>query len=160
MSFSKATDEQILQAIEVHGPTESNPLNFVGTIGNTFYISIYAGEDNPAPGAPETLDRLTDYKTLGIELYYFQPMPPKEELKMDPIEFKTEDKVYRFEFDVSCFPHISINPANDPQFKTQSWSQRFRRHITGVGYRADVDLHTLCEILRYCDRMARLKMFW
>jgi len=157
MHLSKATDEQILQMIEGHGPIGPDcPLTYHGVIGNTFYINIYASKENPTPGLPEVLGHLIDYDKLGIELYYHRPQPPKEELEMPPIEIGG----YRFEFNVRCFPHIAIDPNTDPQFKTQPWSKYFRRHVTGKGYRADVDLHTVCEILRYCDRMARLKMFW
>ena len=156
MSFSEATDEQIFEIIKSHGPVSSdNDAAYHGVIGDTFYICAYT-EDNP----PEKLEKLSDYKTLGIELYYYKPMPPKEELQMDPIEFEGNGKKYRFEFNVRCFPHISIDPTNDPQFNTQVWSKKFQRHVTGMGYRADVDPHTFCEILRYCDKMARLKMFW
>lgn len=161
MSLSKATDEQILQMIESHGPASpDNPLAYHGTIGDTFYISIYAGKDNPAPGMPEVLEHLIDYETLGIELYYYRPPPPKEETHMDPLEMEFDGKKYRFEFNVTVFPHLSIDPNHDTQFKSQPWAKKFRRHITGMGYRADVSLHMVCEILRYCDRMARLKMFW
>lgn len=157
MYLSKATDAQILQMIESRGPIgPDSPLTYHGTIANTFYVTIYAGKENPAPGLPEVLEHLTDYPKLGIELYYWKPQPPKEEIEMPPIEIGG----YRFIFNTRCFPHIAIDPSNDPQFKDQSWSKHFRRHVTGVGYRADLDIHTVCNILRYCDRMARLKMFW
>lgn len=156
MSLSQLTDEELLAMIKSHGPiSEDSPLTYHGTIGSVFYVTLYAG-DNPT----EELDSLNDYHSLGLELYYYRPPPPKEETHMDPVELDFDGKKYRFEFNVSVFPHITINPSTDEQFKSQPWADTFRRHVTGFGYRADVSPHTVCEILRYCDRMARLKMFW
>lgn len=160
MSMSKATDEMILQVIEEAGSSGTDQLlTFTGSIADTFVVQVFAGEDNSSdPG--EILEHLIQYKLVGIELYYWKPMPPPSDLKMDPVEFEGPDgKKYRFEFDLHCWPHIAIDPPNDPQFKTQSWAQGFRRG-NAFGYRKKVDPHTLCDILRYCDRMARLKMFW
>lgn len=165
MSLSKATDEQILQIIEEHGAVEDSPNAYHSTLGNTFYVVVHAGEDSPKRGKPPTakppekLAHLSDYQELQIELYYLKPMPPKEELKMDPIEFEFDDKKYKFEFDLKCFPHIAINPINNNQFKSQPWAQGFQSG-PALGYSKKVDPHTLCDILRYCDRMARLKLFW
>ena len=160
MSLTKATDEQILQVIEEAGSSGTDQLlTFTGSIADTFVVQVFGGEDGSSDPA-EILEHLIDYKLLGLELYYLKPAPPKEELAMDPIEFTdAEGKTYRFEFDVSCWPHQAIDPSNDQQFKSQPWAQGFHRG-TAFGYRKKVDPHTLCEILRYCDKMARLKMFW
>lgn len=160
MSLTKATDEQILQVIEDAGSSGTDQLlTFAGSIADTFMVMVYAGEDNSSdPG--EILPHLSEYQKVGVELYYYRHQPPKEELKMDPMEFTTPDgKKYKFEFDVSCFPHIAIDPSRDQQFKTQPWAQGFHKG-RAFGYRKKVDPHTLCDILRYCDKMARLKMFW
>jgi len=160
MSLNSATDEQILQVIEESGSSGKDKLlTFTGSVGDTFVVQIFAGESNSSdPG--EILEHLIDYKLLAIELYYLRPAPSKDELTMEPIEFEAADgKKYRFEFDVHCWPHIAIDPANDLQFKSQAWATGFHRG-TAFGYRKKVDPHTLCDILRYCDRMARLKMFW
>lgn len=160
MSLTTATDEQILQVIEEHGSSGTGRLHtFTGNVGNTFVVQVFAGEETSSDPA-EILEHLIDYKLVGLELYYLRPSPSKEELTMDPVEFEGADgKKYRFEFDVHCWPHIAIDPANDPQFKGQPWATDFRRGAA-FGYRKKVDPHTLCDILRYCDRMARLKMFW
>lgn len=159
MSLSQATDEQILLGIEAYGSSGTDQLlTFSFSIGGVFFVQVFAGEDSSSDPA-EVLESLVDYKGLGVELYYQKPMPPKEELRMEPIEIDTGDKVYKFEFNVSCFPHIAIDPSSDVQFKTQPWAKGFHRG-SFIGYRAKVDTHTLCEILRYCDKMSRLKMFW
>lgn len=160
MSLSNATDEQILQVIEDAGSSGTDQLlTFTGTIADTFLVQVFAGEDNSSdPG--EILEHLKDYKLVGVELYYYRPQPPKEELQMDPIEFDLPDGTkYKFVFDVHCFPHLAIDPANDQQFKGQPWATGFHRGAA-FGYRKKVDPHTLCNILRYCDKMSRLKMFW
>jgi hypothetical protein len=160
MSLTTATDEQILQVIEESGSSGTdNQLTFTGNVGNTFVVQIFAGLDGSSD-PQEMLEHLIDYKLIGIELYYMRPSPSKDELTMEPVEFEGPDgKKYRFEFDVHCWPHIAIDPANDQQFKSQSWAIGFHRGAA-FGYRKKVDPHTLCDILRYCDRMARLKMFW
>jgi hypothetical protein len=166
--LSEATDEQLLKAIEEYGSSGTDTLlTFDFTLGGTeekplFYIAVKAGEDNTSDPA-EVLDSLLKYQKVAIELYFWQPMPPPEDLKMDDITFdgtneKGEKVTYKFTFDVRCFPHRAIDVLSYEHFKDQPWAKEFHRGT--IGYIAKVDLATVCNIVRYCDKIGRLKMFW
>lgn len=156
MSLIKATDDQILNTIDTinHDVTE-DVLTYIFTIGDTFYIQVKGGSQE----LPRQGNGLRDCPIIRIALYYLKPYPVPSELKMAPIELDTPEVKYKFEIDMRCFPHIGIDPRNDMQFKSQPWAERFYRG-NGFGYEAEVDRAILCSILRYCDQMARLKVFW
>lgn len=162
-TVSQLTDEQILYSIESVGSSGTDQLlTFAFSLNKTFFIMVKAGMDGTSEPA-DILEHLTDYKEMTIELYHHRDPPPPEMLQMDPIEFEAEKDgqkiVYKFEFDVQCFPHLMIDPKSEEPFKNQPWAEGFRRGRF-VNAPGRFDVHTLCEIIRYCDKISRLKMFW
>jgi hypothetical protein len=160
MSLLKATDNQILDTLETidHSVTEDT-LTYIFTIGETFYIQVKGGSQE----LPRQGNGLRDCPVIKIALYYLKPYPIPTELTVygetESFEVETPETTYKFDFEWKYFPHIGIDPKNDAQFKSQPWADKFFRG-NGFGYEAEVDRVTLCNILRYCDQMARLKVFW
>lgn len=163
-TISQLTDEQIIRSVESIGnqAATDGKLLYGFSINKTFFIQIEGGEGFSYP--PKVLEDLSKYEKLTIELYHYKDPPPIEETHMDPIEFSyTEDdgtvKVYRFEFDVQVFPHICIDPKTEEPFKNQPWAGSFQRG-NFVNYSAMLPWRDLCDVIRYCDKISRLKLFW
>jgi hypothetical protein len=154
MSIEQVSDEELLNILEkAKEPVFEELRTIVFTFGNVFYIWMSA--DGP-PGA----EKLTDITDFAIEIYHWRPMPPAADMTMDPIEFDTPEKKYKFEFDVKVFPHIAIDPRKEEHFKDQPWAKLFGK-TNGFGYGAkSLDPHTFCDIVRYCYKLSKLRAFW
>lgn len=50
--------------------------------------------------------------------------------------------------------HIAVSPRFDYRFKDQSWARDF---LTNLGF---VSPNVACDIISYCDTMAKYKIFW
>lgn len=163
MTISQLTDEQVFASIEsIESSGDNEKLVFGFSINKTFFVYVRAGKDSSIP--ERVLEHLGDYSKVTIELYHYKDPPPIEETHMDPIEFECPEpdgniKVYRFEFDVHVFPHIGINPNEEEPFKNQSWAKQFQRGGF-IGYTALLPVKEVCNIIRYCDKISRLKLFW
>lgn len=159
MSLAQATDEEILHSLNeikndfYTGPKKPQSIEL--TVGDrTFFVIIRLIN----VGSKDC--HLKDYKYPLLELYWWRPRPPREELHIAPVELETPEKKYKFVFDVTCFPHIAIFPIESELFKSQPWAEKFRLTTSGFGYAASLTWSEICDVLRYCDKMARLKAFW
>jgi hypothetical protein len=163
MTISQLTDEQIMAAIEsIESSDESKGLTYGFSINKTFFIYVKAGPNLSVP--EDKLEHLKDYKKVSIELYHYKDPPPIEETHMDPIEFKATQtdgtiKIYRFEFDLKVFPHHTIDPKREEPFKSQPWAESFNRG-SYINFGAMLPWRDICDIIRYCDKISRLKLFW
>jgi hypothetical protein len=163
MTISQLSDQQIIAAVQSIGSSsEDNGLTYGFSINKTFFIYVKAAHSNSQPNAK--LEHLEDYQKVSIELYHYKELPPTEETRMDPIEFESKDeegniKVYKFEFDVKVFPHLTIDPTREEPFKSQPWAQSFERGRF-VNYTALLPWRDVCDVIRYCDKISRLKLFW
>ncbi len=162
LTISQLDDGHLIASIEsIESSANDENYCFGFSINKTFFIYVRAGKRLSHP--EEIFDNIADYKKVSIELYHYKDPPPIEETHMDPIEFAAPEpdgttKVYRFVFDVHVFPHISINPPREEPFKSQAWAQSFQR--ASFGYVATLPWHDVCDIIRYCDKISRLKLFW
>jgi hypothetical protein len=166
MTISQLSDQQIIAAIESIGSStdSSQALSFNFSINKTFFIMIKAGEGSSVPSDIKEASELANFKKVSIELFHYKDPPPIEETHMDPIEFSTTEpdgsiKIYRFEFDVKFFPHIAIDSMAEEPFKNQPWSGSFQRG-NFVNRVAMLPWRDICDIIRYCDKISRLKLFW
>jgi hypothetical protein len=163
MTISKLSDEQVFASIEsIESSGDEEKLVFGFAINKTFFVYVRAGKGTSIP--ERMLDHLSEYSKVTMELYHYKDPPPIEETHMDPIEFECPEpdgtiKVYRFTFDVQCFPHIGINPVHEEPFKSQPWAAAFQRG-SWIGYTALLPIKDVCDIIRYLDKISRLKLFW
>lgn len=163
MTISQLSDEQIIASIEsIESSASDENYCFGFSINKTFFIYVRAGARLSHPDS--MLENIADYQKVSTELYHYKDPPPIEETHMDPIEFETKEpdgtiKVYRFEFDVKFFPHVCINPQMEEPFKNQPWAKQFQRG-SFVNYVAMLPWKDVCDIIRYCDKISRLKLFW
>jgi hypothetical protein len=174
MNASQLTDQELITSIQSVGPQpmdsyeESSKYLFYNfSIGKTFYISIHAGFALSVP--EDILENLADYEKVSIRLYHYKEPPPIEDTHMDPMEFSFQNpdgttQLYKFSFNVRVFPHIKIDPSREEPFKHQPWAESFSRSLTrNLNFADDATIlpwRDVCDVIRYCDKISRLKMFW
>lgn len=167
--LSTLTDEHIILAIGdlARVGEASDLLTSSFTIGGTeekplFFIQVLAGMDGTSDPA-DLVDSFLKYDKLTLKLFFWQPQPPPEELTMNDLTFPITQpdgtvQNVTIKFDVRCFPHTPLEPSRHEVFKDQPWAKDFR--FATIGYSTKVDKATICAILRHCDKVSRLTMFW
>lgn len=168
-NVSQLTDDQIILAVgeAARVGEASDLLTCSFTIGGTekkplFLIQVLAGFDGTSEPA-DFVDSFLQYEKLSIKLFFWQPMPPLEEIAMADMTFPVTQpdgtvQNVTVKFDVHCFPHTAIEPGRHEAFKDQPWAKDFRYGT--IGYITKVDKATICAIIRHCDKISRLTMFW
>lgn len=153
MNISQFSDAQIIDWIEsARNYSDGNELNYELSINEVFVVQV-------SVAAKEIIEHLRDNEKIAIRLFYYKDPPPIEETQIDPMEFEYVEsngniKKYKVEFDINIFPHITIFPKNEEHFKSQSWSKSFINNL------AVLQWHDICDIIRYCDKISKLKLFW
>lgn len=153
-----ATNKQILKNVEAVGSSGDDQY-FCFTIDNgVFHIHVTGGRSAGISEPDDMLANLIDYKKISIEIWDHKEVPPGD-FSMEPLIVPADAignnyPAYTFTFNVRVFPHEPVAVRYDERFKSQKWSKEFK------GSKALVSPKTVCDILKYCEKISLLKVFW
>ena len=157
-------NQELIQGIKIFGTSrflkyKEGLLNKTYILNNgTFQIDISFGDvfwSEPAKLLP-----LEHYNKICISLFDYKEID-RSLLEMKPLEISTPDgNYYKFNFDVRYNPTTPIHFLKDQRFNTQGWDMVPTQDLTNKSWGMIVSLDTMCDIIRYCYRIANVKAFW
>jgi len=139
---------------------ESPPWFSYELTNGVIYIKLRGGNSEDSSPADLHLP-LKDYQWFTMELWDYREITEemKAASKMENITYKMPDgSDFFITFNVKVWPHLAIDPRGDERFKAQEWAKLFKRDA--MGYIAHVTPSTSGGIVRYCDKISDLKVFW